>query len=121
MPKIFISKDELDHYTLYILFNYVGEPNGIFRRDLVERVFDVNLRDDELTDANPFDRQVRQSIERLRHQGHIICNTGNGMGYYMAATLEEYQAFRASYGSHAFPVMEAIRDRLESPHAALVR
>src|SRR3989304_5961364 len=54
------------------------------------------------------DRQVRKAIENLREQGVLICNLLDGEGYFMADTLEEYQAFRAQYGSYAFTMLEKI-------------
>jgi hypothetical protein len=108
MPRTFISKDALDREVLYVLMNHIGEPNAIYRTTLVSKIFDIGLYEKD-QDDDTYDRQVRQSIERLRHQGHIICNTGNGVGYYVASTVEEYQAFRTVYGAHAFPIMEAIR------------
>lgn len=35
------------------------------------------------------DRKVRQLIEELRNEGHLICNTQDGTGYYLAETTEE--------------------------------
>ena len=55
------------------------------------------------------DRQVRKAIENLREQGVLICNLLDGEGYFMANTLEEYQAFRAQYGSYAFTMLEKIK------------
>ena len=55
------------------------------------------------------DRQVRKAIENLREQGVLICNLLDGEGYFMADTLEEYQAFRAQYGSYAFTMLEKIK------------
>jgi len=110
MPRTFISKDELDHEVLYVLMNHQGAENAIDRWKLAETVFEEIQWKEAQNDDNSSDRQCRHSIERLRHQGHIICNTGNGHGYYMAKTVEEYQAFRNNYGAHAFPIMEAIRE-----------
>lgn len=105
----FRSKAELDHWVLYQLMQHVGAANAVLRAELVRAVFDVDLvRHDVQRD--PLDRQVRESIERMRHQGALVCNLGSGDGYFMAATLEEYQAFRAMYGSHAFPILDAIRE-----------
>lgn len=35
------------------------------------------------------DRRVRELIEELRNEGHLICNAQNGGGYYLAETTEE--------------------------------
>ena len=109
MPKTFLSDDALDHEVLYQLMQHIGQQNAIERRTLMERVYGLGLTVPADLDANIFDRQVRRSIERLRHQGHLIANMGNGDGYYVISKLEEYQAFRAMYVSHAVPIMEAAR------------
>ncbi len=110
MPREYLSRDALDHEMLYVLMQHVGEEHGILRSRLVERIFDVVVRFVRDPDTDASDRSVRHSIERLRHQGHMICNMGNGEGYYLAATVEEYQRFRAMYGAHAVPILEAIRE-----------
>lgn len=109
MPREYSSSQALDHEVLYVLMQHVGKDNGILRQKLVEQIYGVVVDDREL-DQSPYDRGVRASIERLRHLGYMICNRGNGDGYYMAASLAEYQAFRSAYGAHAFPIMEAIRE-----------
>jgi len=108
MPKTFLSKDELDHDLLYVLMQHQGAGNAIDRWDLVERLYGEKQQTE--SDDNSQDRAVREGIERLRHAGHMICNMGDGSGYYIAGTVEEYQAFRNKYGAHAFPIMEAIRE-----------
>lgn len=35
------------------------------------------------------DRKVREIIEELRNEGHLICNEQDGSGYYLAETTEE--------------------------------
>lgn len=108
MPRTFISKDELDHEVLYVLMNHQGEFNKIDRWELAGQVFDLDAWQGIQNDDNTWDRQCRQSIERLRHAGHLICNTGDGKGYYIALDIAEYQKFRSIYGAHAFPILEAI-------------
>lgn len=109
MPNTFISDDELDHEVLYVINMHRGQQNAISRWEMVEKVFG---RDAALvrSDGNTQDRQLRRSIERLRKQGHIISNLGEGSGYFLATTPEEYQAFRSAYGAHAFPIMETIKE-----------
>ena len=48
----------------------------------------------------------------------IICNLGEGSGWFLAATAEEYGNFRAVYGSHAFPILENIREMDRSARRA---
>ena len=37
------------------------------------------------------ERKVREIIEELRRQGHLICNRQDGFGYFIAETLEEVE------------------------------
>lgn len=104
--RTFISKDELDHVVQYVIYQHIGKANAVDRWLLVEKVF--GEKPEVLTDDNPQDREIRRSKERLRHQGHLICDLGNGKGSYVANTHEEYLEFRQVYGSHAFPIMENI-------------
>jgi hypothetical protein len=107
----FTRKDELDAQIVYVIHQHNGEENAIDRWKLVEAVFGAGCLAVELggtTDSNKFDRKLRNGIERLRNNGHIICNMGTGDGYYVAATQDEYLKFRAMYGAHAFPIMATI-------------
>jgi hypothetical protein len=40
----------------------------------------------------------------------LICDMGDGHGRYLAATIEEYQAFRQYYGAGAFERLATIRE-----------
>ena len=117
--RIYETKDQLDDEIRYQLYQHLGRGNAIDRWDLVRAVFgkdaalalvDMHPQDmDESGDHNRFDRRIRDGIERLRNNGHMICNMGSGDGYYIAATIEEYQEFRLKYGRHAFPIIQTIR------------
>lgn len=108
MPR-FLTDDDLDREMLFVIRMHKGQVNAIRRWDLCLKIFGADAAIDR-NDGNTYDRQARRSIERLRRQGHIICNLGSGDGYFLAVTPEEYQSFRAVYGSHAFPIMETIRE-----------
>lgn len=96
MPVSYKNKEELDGEVLFVMNQHMGEDNAILRWDLVVRIFGMDAVTDETrNDSNPFDRAVRNSLERLRKQeGHLICNRGNGSGYYTARSREEYKQFK---------------------------
>ena len=48
-------------------------------------------------DENPYDRQVRDSIERHRAKGRHYCNVGDGKGYFIANTRQEFEQFKRYY------------------------
>jgi hypothetical protein len=104
-----MDKSELDLKIKLIVSQHSGLRNAIDRWDLVREIFGAG-EDYPRTDANPCDRMVRRSIERLRHAGTLICNLGEGSGWFLASNEEEYQSFRAAYGSHAWPIVENIRE-----------
>lgn len=96
MPTTYKNKEDLDGEVLFVMNQHMGEQNAILRWDLVVRIFGLDAVTEETkNDLNQFDRAVRNSLERLRKQeGHHICNRGNGAGYYMASTREEYKQFK---------------------------
>lgn len=108
MPRM-LTDEQLDKDVLYIIGKHRGNDNAISRWDLCLQVFGEAAVLDR-NDLNTYDRQVRRSIERLRRQGHLICNLGAGDGYFLAVNNDEYLRFRTVYGSHAFPIMETIRE-----------
>lgn len=103
------EKADICETIMAVLQFHVGQSQAINRWELVVKVFGPG-KDLPRTDANPFDRAVRKAIEHLRHTGEMICNLGDGSGFFLPASHEEYNAFRACYGSHAFPIMEAIHE-----------
>lgn len=96
MMSRFASNEELDKEVLYILNQHVGQENAIDRWDLVAKLFGavaIHLRND----SNREDREIRESVSRLRTQGKLICDLGNGQGRYMAATKAEFWAMYRRY------------------------
>lgn len=93
----------LERQVLNILAHAQGKEKAVARDRLLElaRVM-PGLAEVE-------DRQVRKAIETLRGQGHRICNMADNDGYFIAATNEEYLAFRAKYGAYAFTILEKIK------------
>jgi hypothetical protein len=99
---------ELEQKIMTELAHHVGKAYALDRWDLVLLMFGYEEVDPR-NDSNRADRAVRKAIESLRSQGRIICNLGDGAGWFLPATDEEYRAFRAVYGSHAFPIMENLQ------------
>ena len=93
----FGSAFSMDREVLRILHQCMGHDAAISRWQLVEAVFGVVIPESLRTNGNTLDRQVRESISRWRDQGQHICNVGDGNGYYMANTREEYERFKRYY------------------------
>lgn len=106
MPK---NDEQLDRDVLFWLKHHIGKQNAIGRWELVQRIFGEEAARVQ-SDENPYDRQIREAVVRLRRSGLLICDMGDGRGRYIAATLEEYQAFRKYYGAGAFEKLETIRE-----------
>ncbi len=94
---------------MYWLLQHKGRQNPMSRWELVERIFGREAARIQ-SDDNPFDRQIREAVARLRRRGVLICDMGDGHGRYLAATVEEYQAFRQYYGAGAFEKLAIIRE-----------
>jgi len=107
MPKL--TDEQLDQEVLYWLKQHKGKQNPMGRWELVERIFGMEAARVQ-SDDNLFDRQIRESVARLRRSGVLICDMGDGHGRYLAATVEEYQTFRQYYGSGAFEKLATIRE-----------
>jgi len=103
-----MERAELEKKIAQNLAYHVGQEHAVDRWGLVVWIFGRGA-DVPRTDQNRADRAVRRAIEHMRHQGAIICNQGDGEGWFLPATDEEYRAFRSMYGSHAFPILENIR------------
>jgi len=93
---------------LFFLKGHTGKENPMGRWEMVAKIYGPEACFPE-SDDNFADRQIRQAVARLRKRGVLICDMGDGMGRYLAATLEEYQGFRRYYGAGAFEKMETIR------------
>jgi len=103
------TDDQLDKEVLVLLRKHQGKENAIGRWDLVAKVYGREACYPQ-DDSNLADRQIREAVARLRRQGELICDMGDGKGRYLALTLEEYQAFRQYYGSGAFEKLTTIHE-----------
>lgn len=104
-----MDKKELANKIKIEMLGHIGKNNGLDRWWLVRKLFGPGAEIPQ-TDDNIYDRRIRRTIEVLRRQGALICNLGDGRGWFLAGSAEEYRAFRASYGSHAFPIMATIHE-----------
>ena len=57
------------------------------------------------------DRAVRDNIKRLREDGVLVCNDGDGRGYYLAEKPEEANRLIAAY-TRRTRTMERTRGRM---------
>jgi hypothetical protein len=103
------SDEQLDKDVLHLLKQHQGQEHPLGRWETVARLFGPAAAYPQ-TDDNLYDRQIRESVARLRRRGVLVCDMGDGRGRFLAANLAEYDAFRAYYGSGIFERMETIRE-----------
>jgi hypothetical protein len=95
--KSITSNEELDRNVLFEIRFHRGESNAVDRWELVEKVFMTHVPEHERNDQNTFDRQIRESVERLRERGHLIGDMRKGAGRYMIETEQEFWRFYNIY------------------------
>ena len=102
MPKI--SEQQLDAEVLFQLKQHRGRNNPIGRWQLVAKIYGPEAMHPQ-NDDNMADRQIRESVERLRKSGALICD--------MADVPVLYKPFLAS------EVLSLIRGRVFQTRAAV--
>ena len=94
MPKIsLMSDDDLDANVQFFMNRHIGEANKIDRWEMVEKIFNFIVPAHERNDDHPQDRAIRDSVRRLRNQGVLICDMGDGDGRYLENSWEEFIRF----------------------------
>ena len=86
---------DLDDIVLGILRN-----NGMIHRGVLL----VACQPEQICD----DSEMRLAIQSLREKGNMICNLEDGSGYFIAKTMEEYEAFRLKYTARASTIFKAV-------------
>jgi hypothetical protein len=104
-----LSDEQLDREVLHLLKQHRGRTNPIGRWEMVHRIFGPGSITDQ-SDQNIYDRQIRESVQRLRKAGALICDMGDGAGRSLPETVEEYRAFAAKFGSRAYDVLDTLRE-----------
>lgn len=94
---MYLTNDQLDWAVLHFVLRHQGKANAIGRWELVEQVFGEPVPPEERNDGNLRDRDIRYAVGRLRKQGYLICDLGDGAGRWMASTAEEFWEFYHYY------------------------
>lgn len=109
------DRDDLDAQVLAVLDDHRGKANRITRLELVNQIFGSNLSTRDNLANIWIDRQVRESIERLRKKTVILSSSGSG-GYWLPENLKEVETYSAEIVSRARQLEEQSRQLL---HLAL--
>lgn len=94
----------LDEKVLDALWNHRGKKNRISRVDLVLKIFGVKVNKGQLAN-NKLDRQIRESIERLR-QEYVILSSSGMDGYWFPETMGEVTGYLAEIESRASKLLQ---------------
>lgn len=108
-----LTDEQLDQAVLFWIKQHRGRTNPIGRWELVAKIYGPVLPQDQ-NDNHPGDRHIRESVERLRKKGVLICDMGDGVGRYLPETVEEYRAFRAKYSSRAYAIIATVNEMDEA-------
>lgn len=108
----YLTEQSLDREVIFHMYQHKGRENRIERWELVRKVFgnEAAPTKAEETDGNVYDRQVRDSLERLRRArpSHLICNLGDGKGYFISQTREEYETWKKYYLGSSFLKLQIV-------------
>jgi len=103
-----LTDEQLDGILTKYFQLHQGKAQAIKRWDLVIAVFGAGS-DLPRTDANGYDRQIRDGVERLRNHGVLILNLNDGRGRYLAANEAEYLEFRNVYVKQVKSIAAVLR------------
>lgn len=92
-----VNADQLDKNVLFVLSQHVGKQNAIPRWEMAEKIFNIQIPRTAQNDDNVQDREIRYAIGRLRGQGYLICDLGDGNGRYLAETETEFWEMYNAY------------------------
>lgn len=104
MPKF--NFDNIPDGTPRQLFGMIQHAIGHDKAVTREKIFDLFMT---YYYKNPSDRAIRNAAEAIRNCGIRLIDLEDGSGLFIANTEDEYQHFRARYGSHAFTILRTIR------------
>jgi hypothetical protein len=96
----------LKRRVLHILSGHKGNDNRIARVDLVKQAFNI-FSDIEVTETQ--DRQVREVIADLRHEGNLICSDSGLGGYWMAGSYDDVVRMTNELKSRAMELLDQSR------------
>lgn len=89
------STEEVEREVRHILSYRKGKENLISRWELVERVFGREAAANR-SNNNPFDRKIRNAIEKYRITDFIVSSSG-AAGYWLAQDLNDVELIASEY------------------------
>lgn len=89
------KQEDVEREVRYILSKHIGKENPVSRWELVTRIFGQEAAANR-GNNNPFDRQIREIIEKYRVED-LIVSSSNGAGYWLAANQTEIEIIADEY------------------------
>lgn len=102
------DKTEIEAEVRSILSFHKGKDNPVSRWELVERIFGREAAANR-GNNNPFDRQIRQAIEKFRDIDLIVSSSGSA-GYWVAADMDDIHTIAQEYENRARQMEEKARN-----------
>lgn len=102
------TSEEVERELRYILSKHIGRANAVSRWELVERIFGREAAANR-SNNNPFDRQIREAIEKWRDVDLIISSSG-ASGYWLAADMNDIEAIAQEYVNRSRVMEEKARN-----------
>lgn len=99
---------QIEQEVRYILSKHIGKGNRVSRWELVERVFGREAAANR-GNNNPFDRRIREIIERYRDVDLII-SSSSADGYWLAADMNDIETIAEEYVKRSRKMEEKARN-----------
>jgi hypothetical protein len=102
------DKTEIEAEVRHILSFHKGKDNPVSRWELVERIFGRDAAANR-GNNNPFDRQIRQVIEKYRVVDLIVSSSGSA-GYWLAEDMDDIETIAVEFDKRAMTELEKARN-----------
>jgi len=102
------DKEEIEREVRYILSKHIGKGNRVSRWELVERILGREAAANR-TNNNPFDRRVRDVIEKFRDID-LIVSSSSADGYWLAEDMNDIELIAEEYVKRSRKMEEKARN-----------
>lgn len=102
------TNEQVEREVRYILSKHIGKGNRVSRWELVDRIFGREAAASR-SNNNPFDRQIREVIEKYREVDLIISSSGAD-GYWLAEDMNDINTIADEYVNRSRKMEEKARN-----------
>lgn len=101
------SKEQVENEVRSILTFHIGKDKAVSRWELVTRIFGAEAAANR-GNNNPFDRQIREVIEKYRTLD-LIVSSSSASGYWLAADMNDIDEIASEYDKRSLKMLEKAR------------